>query len=125
MRVADLEGALLDYWVARADNLPKPHVDDGFCWIEEPACDGDPARALEAAFAPSTDWAQCGPIIERARIHLVPAAAGDHASWTGSVPAGAGTIEQVGATALIAAMRAFVAGHFGDTVVDEPGAEAR
>lgn len=121
MRVSELEGALLDYWVARADNLPKPRVDDGFCWIEEPACDGDPAGALEAAFAPSTDWAQCGPIIERAKIHLVPAAAGDRASWTGSVPAGASTIEQVGESPLIAAMRAFVASHFGDTVADEAG----
>jgi hypothetical protein len=119
MRVSDLEGALLDYWVARADNLPKPRVDDGFCWIEEPACDGDPEGALEAAFAPSTDWAQCGPIIERARIHLVPAAAGEHATWTGAVPAGTGTIEQTGATPLIAAMRAFVASQFGDTVADQ------
>lgn len=119
MRVAELEGALLDYWVARADNLPKPHVDDGFCWIEEPACDGDPAGALDAAFAPSSDWAQCGPIIERAHIHLVPAAAGDDVSWTGAVPAGANTIEQTGATPLIAAMRAFVASHFGDSVADQ------
>ncbi|MPW19159.1 DUF2591 domain-containing protein [Paraburkholderia sp. CNPSo 3157] len=119
MRVSDLEGALLDYWVARADNLPKPRVDDGFCWIEEPACDGDPEGALEAVFAPSTDWAQCGPIIERARIHLVPAAAGEHATWTGFVPAGTGTIEQTGATPLTAAMRAFVARHFGDTVADQ------
>ena len=39
----------------------------------------------------------------------------------GQVPAGASTIEQVGESPLIAAMRAFVASHFGDTVADEAG----
>jgi hypothetical protein len=43
-----LEGALLDYWVARAAGLLNPRVDDGFCWIEEPACDGDPGGALDS-----------------------------------------------------------------------------
>jgi len=47
MKVAELEGVLLDYWVARAEDLLHPHIDDGLCWVEEPACDGDPAGALD------------------------------------------------------------------------------
>jgi Protein of unknown function (DUF2591) len=122
MRVAELDGALLDYWVARAEDLPKPRVDDSFCWIEEPACDGDPAGALDAAFAPSADWAQCGPIIERAEIRIAPSGTTEANRWSGAValPGKPGEFaEQHGATPLIAALRAFVASHFGEDVSDE------
>lgn len=122
MKVADLEGPLLDYWVAQAEKLPKPRIDESFCWIEEPACDGDPSGALDAAFAPSMDWAQCGPIIERAEIRLVPSASHDADRWLGAAASQVtlGTLaEQHGPTALIAAMRAFVASHFGESVADE------
>src|SRR5258706_9164358 len=78
MKVAQLTGPLLDYWVACSAGLLQPRVDDGFCWIEEPACDGDPAGALDAAFMPSTDWSQGGPIIEAERIHIAAPAAGEH-----------------------------------------------
>lgn len=64
MKVAELEGVLLDYWVARAEDLLHPHIDDGICWVEEPACDRDPAGALDTAFSPASDWAVGGPIID-------------------------------------------------------------
>jgi hypothetical protein len=116
MNVADLEGPLLDYWVARVAQLPKPRVDDGFCWIEEPACDGDPAGALEAAFAPSTDWTHGGPVIERALICIGYSEA--HA-W-GAGPTGeAPHFRAYGATPLVAAMRFYVANRFGSQVPDE------
>jgi hypothetical protein len=115
MKVAELEGALLDYWVAHVEALPKPRVDDGFCWFEEPACDGDPAGALEAAFAPSTDWAQAGPIIERAYIGLRYV---DDGLW-GAAAAGETAFRWLGDTPLIAAMRCHVAGKFGDQVPDD------
>ncbi|HEY3597885.1 MAG TPA: phage protein NinX family protein [Paraburkholderia sp.] len=115
MKISDLEGPLLDYWVARVASLPKPRVDDGFCWIEEPACDGDLGGALEAAFAPSTDWTHGGPFIERQRICI---------RYTNEHAWGAGMTADVpprcyGATPLIAAMRCYVASQYGDEVPDE------
>ena len=126
MDVAALEGPLLDYWVARAAGLPQPRVDDGFCWVEEPACDGDPAGALEAAFAPSTDWSQGGPIIQSERIALSPRPVAPH-EWRATVPGDAQPATPdsplnargaTGSTPLVAAMRAYVAAHFGATVED-------
>jgi hypothetical protein len=121
MKVSDLQGPLLDYWVARVAQLPKPRVDDGFCWIEEPACDGDAASALEAAYAPSTDWSHGGPVIEREHICI---GCLNENEW------GAGTLAEAphfhihGATLLIAAMRFYVARQYGEHVPDEaePGA---
>jgi len=121
MNVADLEGPLLDYWVARVAQLPKPRVDDGFCWIEEPACDGDPASALEAAFAPSTDWTHGGPIIERA---LICVGYSDPLGWGAGPTADAPRFRSHGATPLIAAMRFYVTIQFGDKVPDEPESAA-
>jgi uncharacterized protein DUF2591 len=121
MNVADLEGPLLDYWVARVAQLPKPRVDDGFCWIEEPACDGDPAGALEAAFAPSTDWTHGGPIIERAQICIGYSGA---RGWGAGPTADAPQFQSHGATPLVAAMRYYVANEFGSEVPDDAGSTA-
>ncbi len=117
MKVSDLEGPLLDYWVARAALLPKPRVDDGFCWIEEPACDGDPAGALEAAFTPSIDWMHGGPFIERE--HICIGYLSDALAWGAASSAELPTYRCHGATPLIAAMRCYVAGRYGDEVPDE------
>jgi hypothetical protein len=123
MKVAELEGALLDYWVARAAGLPNPRVDDGFCWIDEPACDGDPAGALDAAFAPSTDWATAGPIIEReggAFEYYGPLEEGDTPNISAHMGHDAMTRGSMhGPTHLVAAMRAYVASRFGEEVPDE------
>jgi hypothetical protein len=120
MKVAELEGALLDYWVARAAGLLNPRVDDGFCWVEEPACDGDPGSALEAAFAPSTDWAQGGPIMECENYCLprvnTNGGSPHHGGYVASTPAG---FFFYGKTPLIAAMRTYVADKFGEEVPDE------
>jgi hypothetical protein len=121
MRVAELEGALLDYWVARAGNWPRPRIDDGLCWIDVPACDGDPAGALDAAFSPSSDWEIAGPIIERERIMVEPPG-GVHSTqdeWASSVVSSRGPL-QWGGTPLEASMRAFVAAKFGEDVADAP-----
>lgn len=119
MKVSKLEGALLDYWVARAGNWPHPRVDDGLCWIDVPACNGDPAGALDAAFSPSSDWEVAGPIIERARIMVDPpgGAHGTHDEWAASVLDSVRPF-QLGRTALEASMRAFVVAKFGEEVED-------
>ena len=120
MKVAELEGVLLDYWVARAEDLLHPHIDDGLCWVEEPACDGDPAGTLDTAFTPASDWAVGGPIIEREDYCLprVNTNVGTlhHGGYAASTPAG---FCFYGKTPLIAAMRACVADKFGEEVSDE------
>jgi hypothetical protein len=59
----------------------------------------------------STDWAQGGPIIERERITIEWE--GDPDSWCACIMADQ---EVYGPTALIAAMRCYVASKMGDTI---------
>ena len=68
-------------------------------------------------YTPSTDWAEGGPIIERERIRLDCAWSDE---WTAQNPYNAKidgyTGWTKGTTALIAAMRCFVASKMGDEV---------
>nr|WP_269766044.1 phage protein NinX family protein [Burkholderia ubonensis] len=63
-----------------------------------------------------------GPIIERARIQIVPQSV-NHLRWSAymdeGLRPGAFPVEQYGETLLIAAMRACVASKFGEEVPDE------
>ena len=93
MKVKDLEGAALDWAVAKSMNLPPPYFDE----------DG---RAAEF----SSNWAQGGPIIERERIDLQGDGDGGWIACDNLNP------EQAGPTPLIAAMRCFVASKLGDEV---------
>ncbi|MDP9893238.1 hypothetical protein J2W32_001460 [Variovorax boronicumulans] len=108
MNTADLSGAELDYWTARADHKRPLISSQG----ERHVClvDGLP-------YAPSSDWRQGGPYIEREKIML--AWVNDH--WIAGVCAHLegekGRICK-GPTALIAAMRALVQAKFGDSVLD-------
>ncbi len=129
MKTSELAGALLDYWVARAEGMTiNPEV----CQPDNGVFVGHGGGDLEF-FEPSDDWAQGGPIIDRERIALIP-----DAGWR----AGYDVIAEVegagydtGPTAtielrcehradspLVAAMRAYVARKFGDTVPDEVAA---
>jgi hypothetical protein len=117
MKVAELEGAQLDAWVARASGMEWLLTD----W--RPGSDlylrGDEGEYIP--YSPSTDWNQGGPIIEREHIDL--AFGNVPETWEALVRPeyeygtymrddGRGT----GRTALIAAMRAYVASKFGDEV---------
>ena len=58
MRVSELKDELLDYWVAKANDVEEVHVIDSHCVINH------------QRWEPSVDWSQGGPIIEREGINL-------------------------------------------------------
>lgn len=123
MKVCELIGGLLDYWVARSEGM-----------------DHATASFVVPAHAYSTDWEFGGPIIERDQIFLDP----PHDThvhrqgwireplWTATVSArtrtwstdpddaanmvGGRVGRGAGETPLVAAMRAKVASHYGDDV---------
>lgn len=125
-KTAELEGALLDAAVAKAEGFPSFWIDPGD-ESRNKSCVLGPARAEDSRFdwCPSTAWEQGGPIIEREYIAVVPD--GPHAKngWDAYHDASySGPDGQVdcddeiahGPTLLIAAMRAYVASKFGETV---------
>lgn len=100
IKTNELRDAALDRAVARAWYGPEydmsiPLFDDG------------------RIFAPSTDWAHGGPIIERENIATWPLA--EPQGWGARKVWGEGG-ECTGPTPLIAAMRCFVASRLGDEV---------
>lgn len=128
MKVAELTGALLDYWVARAEGMTH-----------------EQASFVIPAHAYSSEWGHGGPIIESDQIFLTPPS-DEHSNggpnhgwrrydhWRATVSARTRTLPPknatqealnvrgvgrgIGETALIAAMRAKVASHYGDEVPD-------
>lgn len=116
-RVSELEGALLDAAVAKALGWKVEGA-----WCTDPARPndmtklGEPGAWAEGAhFAPSRRWQDGGPIIERERIDLwPPLCVGDYEEWKAHV--GGRDWGESGPTPLIAAMRAYVASRFGETV---------
>ena len=103
IRTKDLTGATLDWAVAK--------------------CEWDVLAALNIQYpqhaqyfpkvSPSTDWAQGGPIVERERITIRYWA--NTPSIHAYMPA-AGSTWYEGETALIAAMRCYVASKLGDEI---------
>ena len=96
MKTSELTGAALDWAVAR--------------------CEGGVGenQLIGAWYAPSTDWAQGGPIIEREGIGLDQYA--DYPQWQAFTPAPeqpSGQAVCSGPTPLIAAMRCYVASKLG------------
>ncbi len=116
MKVSELEGTLLDYWVAKADSLP---IRWEFNAIEAGGergrlfYDFDNPLYRFKVFSPSTDWSQGGPIAHREGINTTFFRSENQ--W------GAGTIcaYGLGRTPLIAAMRCYVASKFGEEVPDQ------
>ena len=101
MKTAELTGAALDWAVARCEGMT--------IWEKTPA-------AIWKDYAPSTDWAQGGPIIEREIITLI------HPRWDGWTAHKYDEHDEEesytldGPTPLIAAMRCYVASKLGDEV---------
>lgn len=125
MKTADLSGALLDFWTARAEGVPAgqleirpvqrpdPRTPDAICVHVAPAIPGwmaNPQRRLDY----STNWALAGPLIEK---HVdTMHENGDH--W--AVRHHRRAIGATGPTPLIAICRAVVRAAFGDEVEDLP-----
>ncbi len=111
--VADLIGDDLDIAVALADG----HRVRRSTIVDAPGIhEQRPGGAWEWIRRPSTAWDHGSPIIERARIDLVGGApwraiCGDEGDIDGP-PTGLGE----GPTPLVAAMRAYVASKFGETI---------
>jgi hypothetical protein len=106
LKTSELTGAALDWAVALIE-FPSPDYedDDRLVYVH-----GDD----EFHFAPSTDWAQGGPIIEREGINLRALSGALWEAETWSAEGGQYLLD--GPTPLIAAMRCYVASQLGDEV---------
>lgn len=122
MRVSNLLGAKLDYWVARAEGWEVKQSESGFL-LRKKDEDGLTISAYIGCYipfvfieySPSTDWSQGGPIIEREHIKFK---AGLFEKWHADLKAPNYKFGMDGPTFLIAAMRCFVASKFGHEVDD-------
>ena len=97
MKTSELQGAALDWAVAK--------------------CSGTTMMAFftRNEYAPSTDWEQGGPIIEREEIAVTPYATSG-AGWFAKLPTPTGGVLRSGPTPLIAAMRCYVTSKLSDEV---------
>lgn len=109
MKVFELTGAELDYWVAKANDY-NAVVSDGLCWVID-----DPDHWER--YQPSSDWSHGGRIIEREKIDVEYRAR--QKQWFAMIELKASLPREWGETCLIAAMRTFVSSHFGDEVPSE------
>ena len=110
MKTSELQGAALDWAVAKCEGAYAPSV----------GTDIDGTKRINyGGMYPewSTDWAQGGPIIERERIRVW--AMNFKSQWEADFPHCEGPkddIRESGPTPLIAAMRCFVSSRLGDEV---------
>jgi hypothetical protein len=115
MKVSELSGDVLDYWVAKAEGLEAEIREHRGNLVFLPS------EGYEYNFAPAHRWEQGGPIIERERIVIVPPTIGSE-SWlaiiddTFETVHGHHPVAEIGPTPLVAAMRAYVASKFGEEV---------
>lgn len=107
-KVSELTGALLDYWVAKAEGLDPEISAFGACLVTG-----------VADYAPSINWAQGGPLIEKHNIPLEQCMD----TWTAMAPNATMFVEADGDTPLQAICRAVVRAKFGNEVPDQPEKE--
>jgi hypothetical protein len=127
MKTAQLNGVLLDYWVARAEGIEHPpylrEMSPGCCLIQVTEPDDGGTVTRWVAYEPSTDWSIGGPIIERECIVVDcnkrkrEDPANDPRPWMSAID---GKWYSDAPTPLVAAMRCYVASKFGDEVADIP-----
>lgn len=130
MKTADLTGALLDYWVARAEGIDAKDlaIKDSACVRQhhDAARQGGFARTMNY----STNWALTGPLVEKGFCPLLleDRHYGKGIYWTAHecdpkdpplvFECCPGQEEASGPTAMIAVCRAVVRAAFGDEVED-------
>jgi hypothetical protein len=119
-KVVELDGPLLDAAVAKAEGMQSRLESTGRCAaLFHDLEHGDGAPIWER-FEPSTDWQHGGAIIERERRFCLQAPDAlegqtNRGKW-GAVVLGTSSGWMTGPTALVAAMRAYVASKFGDEI---------
>jgi len=120
MKVQDLSGPRLDYWVARA--MGRDAVLSKYCDRPELPSSATCFRRNGAIFSPSKTWAQGGPIIARNLISISYDDQGgrEKGMWNAYVH-DCDLMCQDFDSALVAGMRAFVASVFGDSVPEDSG----
>ena len=116
MKTADLIGSALDWAVSEAEDEPVHFAGGELRFI--PAQFSD-----ESLYAPSTDWNQGGPLIEKHGIEVFCNVSAEqaarfkdaHPDWRACMNRGR-SVHFYGQTPLIAAMRCMVASKLGETV---------
>jgi hypothetical protein len=104
MKTSELTGAALDWAVAKCEGFVKVAI-----WTDHIGICKKYSFEDQVRWAPSTDWAQGGPIIEREGLTLTHQAD----LWAAQTDA---DLFAYGPTPLIAAMRCYVASKLGDEV---------
>lgn len=115
MKVSELTGAELDFYVAKAEGLNTIIDDYGECRIWISPC--------YRHYSPSTDWSQGGQILEQEGIS-VEQTDKNPAQWMAIKPHATSNFREdywygYGASYLEAAMRCFVASKFGEEVEEK------
>ncbi len=103
MKTSELQGAALDWAVAKCEGVAVEYIDDEItqCLLQKP----------QGRYTPSTDWTQGGPIIEREKIATRLDTSVN--LWIATAPF---LPEFSGTTPLIAAMRCYAASKLGDEI---------
>jgi len=126
MKTAELEGALLDLWVARAEGMDRVPHEWGTASINELGRLSVARNRWNGAryFEPHRKWQDAGPIIEREKLMIQPKL--ENGEWFGEWRSVCLSWKDrthsdvTGSTPLEAAMRCYVWAKFGEEVVDKP-----
>jgi len=115
MKTSELQGAALDWAVAKAEGK-KPSIERNLIWTRG-------KNTPYALFQPSKDWAQGGPIIERENISVWETCneVDDPQEWMAITSRSTWGEDgerdaSFGPTPLIAAMRCYVASKMGEEI---------
>ncbi|MEZ2349577.1 phage protein NinX family protein [Caballeronia sp. RCC_10] len=118
MKTSDLEGATLDYWVARGlhDFIREIYFTDSGETLSIRG--NDRGKAWDGRFLPSTSWEAASVVLERAcRLEMSDHGRGE-VQCTVTFGAQGQPVEGRGPSLRIALLRAFVQHSFGDAVED-------
>jgi hypothetical protein len=122
MKVADLTGISLDYWVARGlhEFVREIYFTDSGTKV---AVRGNVlGRPWDGRFTPSTSWEAAGVVLDLAqRFELRERRGGEQAFCAAEFEGGEGghrLVQAHGDTVRVALLRAFVKNRFGDTVTE-------
>jgi hypothetical protein len=116
-KVSELEGALLNAAVAKAEGI-EYRLRQTTQWDLD--CERLRGDGLYDYYSPSGFWETGGPIIEREHIDIMYGSGESYAPWCAGMPLETWRVESgitiIGRTPLEAAMRAYVASKFGEEV---------